>query len=193
MESFEEFTSTAEQWIRLNPFLRWVDEDALDFDYGLLDDATVVIAEPGNPYAVINHHVERIRELDEGHFLLPYTGLHATEVAHESIVDREGACELVVAPSVMETIQTNEEYTTLFEGMVATGRFDVYQASTELPLSVGVLDDYVQIIAADGEQPRALIETTQSEVYEWATGVFETYKRQAELTMSSSTSEITLS
>lgn len=189
MANFTRFTDATQQWIRLEPFLRWVDEEALTFDYRHLDDADVVVAEPGDPYAVINRHVKRLQMMEKGRFLLPFVGLHATETGHKRVVDHGAECELVVASDVATTLRENSEYAELFQEMVATDRLHIYRADHDLPIAVGLIDDRVQIIAADGQQPRALVETAHDEVYEWASETFEMHKRRAESYFTPQTSE----
>lgn len=174
----EETMTTVELQLELEPFLQWMPED-FDLDPQLLSDAELVVPDSGNPYGVINHHVSRLGTMTKGQFLLPFVGLHATEIAHERILNCDATCEIVVAPEVMETFHNDPNYTELVEEMVETGRFTIYRAETELPVSVGVIDDTVQIIAAEGEEPRALLETDTAEVREWAATKFTEYKQQA--------------
>jgi predicted transcriptional regulator len=167
-------------WLELEPVLRWVPESELTFDLRSLDDAEVVVADPGDPYAVVNHHVERMRTMDEGYFLLPFVGLHGAETAYERIVHHGARCELVVAPSVADAFEENPNYADPVAEMAETDRLAVYRATDDLPLPVGVVDDTVQILGAEGEEPRALLEVDHPEVREWALETFETCKRAAE-------------
>lgn len=180
----EEMMTTVEIQLELEPFLQWMPED-FDLDPHLLADTELVVPDAGNPYGVINRHVSRLKTMKTGQFLLPFVGLHATEIAHERILNHDARCEIVVAPEVMETFQNDPNYTKLVEEMMETGRFTIYRAETELPVSVGVIDGTVQIIAADGEEPRALLETDTTEVRDWATATFNEYKHQAEPVMGS--------
>ncbi|ESP88890.1 helix-turn-helix transcriptional regulator [Candidatus Halobonum tyrrellensis] len=179
VEGFAELAADAAVWTELEPFLRWVPEEELGFDLTLLDDAEVVVPDPGDPYGVINRHVGRLREMDEGRFLLPFTGLHAAETVHERVVDHGADCEVVVAPSVARTFR-DDEYAPVVAEMADAGGFRVFRASEALPLSLGVVDDRVQFIAAEGQEPRALVETERREVREWAEETFEACKREAE-------------
>ncbi|WP_152529855.1 helix-turn-helix transcriptional regulator [Candidatus Halobonum tyrrellensis] len=185
MDGFVEFVEASEQRVRLDPFLRWIDEDALDLDYSYLADAEIIAADPGDPYAVINYHVSRIESMYNGRFLLPIIGLHGTEVIYERIINHGATCELVVEPDVMNTIQSKDEYLEYFEEMIATDRLTIYRTETNLSPPVGIINDCVQLLAVDGDLPRTLIETSHSQVYEWATDTFEAYKQQAELVMAS--------
>ncbi|ESP86810.1 hypothetical protein K933_17042 [Candidatus Halobonum tyrrellensis G22] len=85
----------------------------------------------------------------------------------------------------MNTIQSKDEYLEYFEEMIATDRLTIYRTETNLSPPVGIINDCVQLLAVDGDLPRTLIETSHSQVYEWATDTFEAYKQQAELVMAS--------
>jgi predicted transcriptional regulator len=167
-------------WLDLGPALRWLPEDGLGFDLRHLADAEVVLAEPGDPYRVVNHHVESMRSMDHGRFLLPFVGLHGAETSHDRIVNHGATCELVVSPSVAAAFEENPEYADPVAEMAATGRLSVFRATSELPLPVGLVDETVQILAAEGEEPRALVETDHPVVREWALKTFETCKQAAE-------------
>lgn len=190
VDGFAELAADAAVWAKLEPFLRWAPEEELGFDLTLLDGADLVVPDPGDPYGVINRHVGRLRTMDEGRFLLPFTGLHAAETARERVVDHGADCEVVVAPSVARTFR-DDEYAPVVAEMVDAGGLRVFRADEELPLSVGVVDDRVQFIAAEGEEPRALVETDCREVREWAVERFEACKREAEPVTFPSASEAT--
>ena len=161
------------------PFLQYLPTDEFDLDLRLLRDAELVVAEPGDPYAMINRHVEQLQAMDEGQFVLPYTGMHATETAHERIVEHGANCELVVKPDVKNTFDAKTNYRTLLQEMIATDRLTISLYDGEIPFAVGVIDDVVQIIVDEAEEPRALVETKSPAVRQWAEHIFHRYKRQA--------------
>lgn len=177
---FKEMMNTVELQLELEPFLQWMPEDEFDLDLHLLDDAELVLSEAGDPYRVINRHIKRLKTMDEGYFLIPYTGLHAAETAYERIVHQGAQCEIIVSPAVIDTFKTNPNYTEAIKEMTATGGLDIFQASTEIPFSLGVIDDRVQIIADEDEEPRALVEIDNPIVRNWAENTFKEYKQQTE-------------
>lgn len=119
--------------------------------------------------------------MDEGYFLLPFVGLHAAEVAYEQIVSQGAECELVVTPTVFECFQNEPQYAELIEEMVATDRLRIFETTSGLPFPIGITDAHAQIIAAEGDQPKAYLETDREEVYQWVKDRFETQKAQATL------------
>lgn len=165
------------QW---EPFLQWVPDDEFDLDFHLLEDAELLLPEQGDPWAMVNRHVQLLKEADYSRVLLPLCGLHAYEAVHQKIIDEGGRCDSVVAPSVANTLQSNPDYAELTEDLVPTGRFTVSVYKDEIPYFVGILDDTVQIGVDENGEPRALLETDSPEIRDWAENVYTDYEQQAE-------------
>ena len=180
IDGLSELTDTIEIGQRLEEFLEWMPMDEFGVDIRLLADADIIVAEPGDPWSMINQHIQLLKTMDEGRFLLPITGMHAAETAHERVVENEAGCELVVEPSVAETHQADPNYAPIVEEIVATGRVDVYQYEGELPYGLALVGGTVQVITAEGDEPRALLETENDEVRDWAEGKYEEYKQQSQ-------------
>lgn len=175
---FEDRLATVE---RLEPLLQWLPLSAFDLDPRLLADAELVLPEDNDPYAMVHRHVERLRNVDRGRFLLPLTGLHAQEAAYESVVERGASMELVVERGVAETFQTNPQYAEMFGEILDTGRVTVFVYDDSIPYYVGVLDEIVQIGVDEAGEPRALLEVADSEaVRAWARNKIRNYKRQSQ-------------
>jgi predicted transcriptional regulator len=166
---------------RLRPFLRWVSYDKFDIDIHLLADAELLLPEPGDPWAMMNRHVQMLKEADNGRVIQPVTSLYAMEVAYERIVNAGATGASVVESSVADTFQTNPNYTELVEGMIATGRFDLYIYGGTIPYFLGVFDETVQIGADEDGEPRAILETDSAKVLKWAENKYEEYRQQAKL------------
>jgi predicted transcriptional regulator len=180
IDGLSELTDTIEIGQRLEEFLEWMPMDEFGVDIRLLADADIVVAEPGDPWSMINQHIQLLKTMDEGRFLLPITGMHAAETAHERVVENEAGFELVVEPSVAETHQADPNYAPIMEEIVATGRVDVYQYERELPYGLALVGGTVQVITAEGDEPRALLETENDEVRDWAEGKYEEYRQQSQ-------------
>jgi predicted transcriptional regulator len=170
---------TIELGQRLRPFLRWVSYDDFDIDIHLLADAELLLPEPGDPWAMMNRHVQVLKETDNGRVVQPVTSLYAMEAAYERIVNAGATGASVVESSVADTFQTNSNYTELVEGMIATGRFDLYVYGGNIPYFIGVFDEIVQIGADKNGEPRAILETDSAKVLKWAENKYEEYRQQA--------------
>ena len=178
VDRFVGFLDSVGSAAEVESFLRWVPPGSLDLDPRHLADATVVSGSPGDPYAMVNRHVRRLKEADDVRALLPLTGLHAHEAMHDRIVRGDGRAELVVAPPVVETMRSDPDYRPLTTDLVATDRYEVLVADG-LPYYLGVLDDLTQIGVDDDGQPRALLETEDDTVRAWAEATFESYRADA--------------
>lgn len=179
-ETFSDLVETVELADELGSFLQWVPDGTLDLDLRLLADAKVLLSKPGDPWAMVNRHVELVRETMNARMILPVTGLHAVEVGHRKIVDDSARAEFVVEPKIAETFRSNPDFVPLIEEMADTGRFEVRVYDGEIPYYLGVLDETVQIGVDEAGEPRAILETENEAVAEWAAGVYGEYKRESE-------------
>jgi predicted transcriptional regulator len=110
-DKFIELVETVQLERRLQPFLTWVDRSDLNLDIELLADAELLVAEPGDPWSMINRQVQLIRETDNGGIgFLPFTGLHACEVTHNQILNHDASYELVVIPKIADTHFSDPAY-----------------------------------------------------------------------------------
>lgn len=186
---FEEVMETIELRTQFKPFLHWVPEDEFDLELQHLRDAELLLPKPGDPYAMINQHVDIVSRTTDHNCVLPLIGLHALTAGHEQVVENGAHVELVVAPKAADALQFDSDYAELTEEMAATGRFRLYRYDGTIPYFVGLFDNTVQIGVDDDGEPRALVETDNPEVQEWAATTIQDYKRQAELVMGVSVKE----
>lgn len=174
-----DLTATVDLRLQYEPFLQWMPEGEFDLELERLRDADLLLPERGDPYAMVNRHVATVGQADTMRAVLPLTGLHAYQTGHEQVVENGAQAELVVTPEVAHTMQVNPDYAGLTEDLAATGRFQIYEYDGDIPYFVGVFDDTVQIGVDEAGEPRAIVETENSEVRRWAEATFEEYKQQA--------------
>ena len=179
VEGLSELASTIELGQQMETFLQWVPMEEFDLDVRLLADAEILVAEPGNPYAMINSHVQLIKTMDNCRAFLPFTGLHAHEAAHQQVVEHNASGEIVGEPDIIDVHMSNPKYAELAEEIVATGRFEYFEYPEELPYALALIDDTVQVVVAEGDEPRALLETEDDEVRNWAERKYNGYKKQS--------------
>lgn len=176
VDRFLDLESTVGIADHLRPFLEHVDDDAFDVDLGLLDEATVTVAEPGDPLAMVNAHVAAIQGSTDVLAAVPFLGLHATEAVHESVVDGDATVELVAGPRVVETLLEAPGYAELAADLQAADGFTLSRAPADVPFYVGVLDDVVQVGVDEDGEPRALIESTTPAVRDWARAKIDSFR-----------------
>ncbi|WP_435181347.1 helix-turn-helix transcriptional regulator [Halorussus sp. AFM4] len=144
-EDFLDLVDTVSIAEQLQPVLQWVDRTELDFDFGLLADADIVTANPGDPWAMVNRHVQRLRDADEVRALLPLTGLHAMEIGHDRVVKHGTRTEHIASADVVATFQNDAAYREFYDGLIETDRYELYRCSEEIPYYLGIIDGTVQI------------------------------------------------
>lgn len=176
---YTQFEETMDTVRRLLPFLRNLPESESEIDLDMLADARLVVPEPGNPHAMENRHIEAVRNATAQKLFLPVTGLHATEVSEEMVVQQETTCELVVDRNVATTFRTVKPYRDAIESMTATGRYEVYEYDGELPFFAGVFDETVQIGVTRDDVPQALVEMKSDAAREWFERRYQQYKANA--------------
>lgn len=164
----------------LSEFLRYAPTDAVDTDLLTAADVTVTTPTDADPYAPARKQTETVRRADQLRTLLPATDLESTRAVTDAVTEEGLELESVVSPSVAATFET-AEFAPLIRHGLSTGRSTILVASTELPYYLGVADDErVQIGVADEEGiPRALLETTDDRVRQWADGVYSEYRATA--------------
>jgi predicted transcriptional regulator len=179
-DRFFQFMDTVDVAMELQEFLRWVPAAEFDIDLTLLAEAELFLPEPGDPWSMVNHHAQAMEKMDTCRAILPLTGQHAMEAAYERVTDAGASFETVVTPSVAEQFQSTPVYARLIEEMVATGRVHVFVYEGTIPYFLGVFADRIQIGVDENGEPRALLETKNEDVYEWAEDVYQQYKDEAE-------------
>lgn len=180
-DAYRRFTDTIEVICRLEPFLRWVSPAEFDIDLRWLSDADLFTPEPGDPFAMINRHVQLVARADEARYLLPAVGKHAAEAGRENIIENDAVAELVVSPAAAETLQTDPAYAELFDDISTIDRCRLFVHDGTIPYTIAVFDDdTVQFVVDDDGEPRCLLETDDENVCEWATNEFDTYKQRSD-------------
>lgn len=166
---------------RLRPVLQWLPDDALDLDLHALADADVVTADSSDPYAPVDRHVDALERADRVRALLPAVGLRAMAAARERVRADGSEYDLVVEPGVADTLRHDPGYAAGVDELVASGQVAVRVHDGEIPYYLGLLDDAVQLGVSDATgMPRALLESDDATVRDWASGVYDEYRADAD-------------
>lgn len=179
VEDFQDLVETMDVSVRLEEFFRWVPATEFDLDLQHLAEADIMVGEPGDPYAMVNRHVSKLETMEECRSLLPFTGLHAAEAATGQIENEDARVTVIVEPDVADTFESNPQYAELIDDVVADGRMDVLVYDDTIPYNLNIIDETVQILVAEGDEPRALLESDAEAVYDWAVHTFENYRAPA--------------
>ncbi|WP_121822385.1 helix-turn-helix transcriptional regulator [Halostella salina] len=168
VREYRQFERTAATIARLDPFLRWLPAEEFDVNPRWLTEADLHTPEEGDPYAMINRHVAAIADCDRFRGMLPLVGLHAHETVHERVVEDGATVDMLLESAALETMQS-PAYRPKAAELIELDRYDVRVTDEPVPYFLGVFDgERVQIgVDADGE-PRALLESDDDRVVEWA-------------------------
>lgn len=165
------------QWLK--PFLEWIPDSEFDAELEWFQDAELLVPELGDPYSMINRHVNLIRETEYTRVVLPLCGLHAFEAVHQRVVDEGGRVKGIVTPSVAETTQSAPGFAELTEELIPTGRFEVSVYDDSIPYFLGLFEETVQIGVDEDGEPRAILESDSKKVYKWAEQKYEEYDERS--------------
>jgi hypothetical protein len=134
---------------------------------------------------MVNEHVDTLRRAERFRSALPLISLHGFETVHERVVKDGAIHEIVVTPTVAETLRENADYADLFADLRECENFDAYVCDDEIPFYVGLIDDDgVEIGVDEDGTPRALLSTEAPTVRAWAEDVYERYRPGSEPTSS---------
>lgn len=175
-EGFDIFRHKVRTAERLRPFLQWVSPANLSVNLAHLADAEVVTAEPSDPYAPVNMHVEALKTAERVRAVLPSVGRDAVEVAAERAKAGVARYELVVADECLRVLLEDPKYAKYIEDVLDTQYFSVAVTEREIPYYLGILDGTIQIGVEDDDGiPRALVETDSEPVRVWARETLSSY------------------
>jgi predicted transcriptional regulator len=177
---FSGLLDTVRQVEELSEFLRWFPTDEFAPDFLDVDDAAVISASEGDPYAPARKQTDILRTADRVRMLLPSVDLEGTKTIAEQVTEHGLEAETIVASGLEGTLES-ADFAPLLREKIETGRSTVLVSQAELPFYLGLADDgRVQIGVEDDEGfPRALLETTDDGVRDWADGLYREYREQA--------------
>lgn len=178
-EEYKQVTNHLECLCELQPFLQWMPNHVFDLDLDWLTDAELWLPEPANPYAMVNRHVNQLKQTTELRALLPLVGSHAHEAVREIVYEEDADVELVVEPAAADTLQSKTGFADTFEKLAIHNQYRVFVYDGSIPCYIGVLDDLVQIGVDDDGEPRAILESPSDNVRDWAEQKYTEYKQQA--------------
>jgi predicted transcriptional regulator len=163
----------------LAEFLRWfpADLDAPDVHRA---DVEVTTSTDADPYAPARTQTEILHTADRLRVLLPATDRESTETLVEQVTDHGLEVESVVSPGVEATLES-DDFAPLVQEFLGTDRATLHVAPEPIPFYLGLAaDGTVQVGVADDEGfPRALLETTDEVVREWAVDVYDEHRAAA--------------
>lgn len=179
LERAQAFVETVSVASRLQPILRWLPREELDVDVRHFADATVTVADEGQPIAMVDRHTRAVKRASNARMVLPVVSPQGLQAQYEHNDVAELDVEIVVTPTVREVLTSDPEFADVIGEFRAAGALDVYVTEEPIPFYLGLLDGTVQIGVDDDGHPRGLLESRDQHVREWATRRFERFRRDA--------------
>lgn len=178
--SFARLRDTVKRVSDLAEFFRWFPESVATPDLLGADDVSVTYSTAAEPYAPARTQTEILHSADHLHILLPAVELESTNVLAEEVTERGLTMESVVSPGLESTIES-EAFAPPMRATVGAAGVDLFIAAEPPPLYLGIAaNGRTQIgLADDDGLPRALLETTDDGVREWAEDLYRTYRDPA--------------
>lgn len=181
VEAFEPLIASVRTARKLRPIVEWIPARELDFDLLHLTDATITVPSRNNPLSPLRREIERLQSADEVRLLSSIVVPQALEANLLAPVQASQRFEAVFTASAVETIRDDPEMARQFAKLVASDRAEIYRFDGEVPCVVAVLDGGVGLGLEDDQGlPRALIETEDPSVRDWADSTITAYRRQSE-------------
>lgn len=178
-DEFLALVETVETAAPLAPVLSRLPPEAFDLDPRALAGASVTVSTDANPYAPATTHAERLASASRARLLLP--ALNPPELRADEPRLRSGALEVEMLVSPAVAAKLRGELSALVADLFDAEGLTVYECDRPVPFFLGIVDETVQVGVADDEGiPRALAETDDAAVREWATATLEAYLADAE-------------
>lgn len=154
----------------LPPVSEWFPDDEPAFDLCLLDDATVVTADEGDLIAPIRRGLELIERSDHLRAVANGASREFIEATREA-VDTGSTHTILVPPETVDAMRADPDLRAGVRKMLDTGNATLlrYDGDGELPV-VQIGDGTVALCSGDH---RAMVETGDGEVRDWAEGYLD--------------------
>jgi predicted transcriptional regulator len=167
--AFDRLLDTVDRVDELDEFLRLFPADLTAPDFLDASDVSVTYATDAAPYAPARKQSEILHSAERLRILLPAVDLESTNALAEQVTDRGLDVETIVSQGVEAEIES-DEFAPQVKTMIRAGGLSIRVANGGVPLYLGLADSgTVQIgLAGDDGLPRALFETTDERVREWA-------------------------
>ena len=186
MEQYEALESTVEDAREFGPFLLNVGNVASEIPREALREATVTTATAENPHAPLDRYVSWLgtRTVSRFRGMSPIVSPIFNEAA-ERVVGPETELELVVDESVLDV--SEREYPDAFERALSLDRVTLFLSPDAVEFGFAIVDGDVAVSACDGGgNVVAVVDGTNDALYEWATGVYERRRADADTVTSTS-------
>lgn len=165
---FARLVENLETFETLPPVVEWLPPGEPAFDLARLDSARVVTAEEGDLIAPIHRSLALIERADRLRAVANGASREFIEAMGDA-VERGATQTIVTSTEAVDAFRSNAGFRDAVRSMLETGRFSLHALEGDLPV-VQIADDTVAFCSGDH---RAMVETGDGEVRDWAEGYLD--------------------
>lgn len=164
----------------LSTFIRWFPYGEYDVELDQFRGAEITVSTESDPYAPSRAHAALLQEADRFGMVLPSIDLQVVRTTEERVTAGDMTIEFIVSPG-MEEIIVSDEFAAAIRTQMEAGGMTVLVADEPVPFYLGLSGGKaVQVGVEDDEGfPRALVESTDDGLREWAEDVYDSIRESA--------------
>lgn len=179
-DSYQQFAEESERAHDLAPFLTHMPDGVLSFDLQCIEDAELITATEGSPYAVLDRTLSIRRQASQIRELSPIIEQKSIEQLAQRIRDNVPiSVEVVLSESAIEASEFHPDYQESQQLLNQADQTEIYLASQEIPFLLCIADETVVIGVTKDLKPHAILVSTNAEVKQWAEQTYQTYREHA--------------
>lgn len=179
-DSYQSFVADAAIAESLHPLLAHVPDDTFDLDPRHLEDAEVIVATEGSPYATLDRMLALRQDAQQIRELASIIEKKSVDQLARRIQEESISAEIVLSDAAVAAGNDHPEYRESQQQILESERVDLRVHPDELPFLLCIADDTVAIGAIKNTTPFALVVSSEPAVTQWAEQTFERYRDQSE-------------
>ena len=181
-DSYQRFAEGAELAHELSQFVMHLPDGIFDRDLRCLEDAELITATEGSPYAVLDRTLTIRRQASQIRELSPIIEQKSVAQLAQRIRDDESvSVEVVLSGSALEASEIHPDYQDDQQLVSQADQTDIYFASTEIPFLLCIADDTVAIGVTNDMKPYALVVSTNADMKQWTEQTYKAYQEHVQL------------
>ena len=182
LDAYDELEGMIEQAITKAPFLQRLSPDRMEFPTHALADAELVVSKPDSPGLVVGAALKLCDPRTKDYRTLISVYTPTLFRAYYNLVELGMHGAGIIDASVYDKISQNEELHYLLDTS-QYGHYNLSRLEESLTLGIALYDDRKVAVGAYNEvgkgQYVAIIISSNDELVEWGTNVYNFYRRQA--------------
>lgn len=178
--SFADLLETMASAEKLSPIATLLPEE-MSFDLRRLADATVHVPSATDPFATLRPAVEQLERAHHVRLLTNATTPETLEVLRRRTTSGELKLEAIADDELLEVLVEAPETSDMLEGMITESSASIWRSGDPVPFIIAIHDDSLVHIGIADETggKRALVESVDDVVLEWANDFYDDYRQRA--------------